>query len=249
MGKQAVLVNRHGHICNFSFEEVVEDISKMPNGIYDGEIISYDDVFNKVQRRAGTRDKRKQIELKKQIPVKMMVFDILNLEKQYVTSKPLKERIEILTKVFEEFNKNFTDRKPCVEMAEYKPIKEMLEKAHKEDREGIVIKDMNAPYAHRRSRNWLKCKFLLEKDLKMTKYSLNPKGIRVENNEGVAVQIAGERSKEAKKILDEYGEITICIRYLEQSQTTGMYRFPAFKEIIYTEQKYQSEENKWIKNV
>ena len=231
MDNQTVLVNRRGHICNFSFEEVVEDMNKMPNGIWDGEVTSICDTFNKVQRRAGTRDRRKQVELRKEIPVKYFVFDILNIDKTYITSKPLKERIEILTKVFEEFNKKFIDRKPCVEMLEFKPIKEMLEQAHKEDREGIVVKNFTGVYEHRRSKNWLKCKFLLKKDLKMTKYSINPKGIRVENSEGVAVQIAGEISKEAKRILDTYGEITISIRYLEQIPT-GMYRFPAFLEII-----------------
>jgi ATP-dependent DNA ligase len=232
MDNQAVLVNRRGHLCNFSFEEVVEDVSKLPNGIYDGEVTSYDDVFNKIQRRAGTRDRRKQIELKKEIPAKYLVFDILNLNKEYITNKPLKERIEIIKKVFEEYNRQFTDRKPCVEMLEYKPIKELLEQAHKEDREGIIVKDLNATYQHKRSDAWRKCKFLLEKDLKMTKYTVNPKGIRVENNDGVAVQIAGKNGEEAKKILDNCGEVTISIRYLEQSPTTNMYRFPSFKEII-----------------
>jgi len=232
MNNQAVLVNRKGGICNFQFEEVVEDVSKMPDGIYDGEVISHCDTFNKLQRRSGTRDRRKQVELRKEIPVKYMVFDILNINKTYITYKPLKERIEILTKVFEEFNKKFTDRKHCIEMAEYKPIKEMLDIAHREDREGVVVKNLMSFYQHKRSRDWLKCKFWNEKDLKMTKCSLNPKGIRLENDEGISVQVSGEQAKEVQKLLQEKGEVTISVQYLEETETK-MLRFPSFKKIVY----------------
>jgi ATP-dependent DNA ligase len=230
MNNQAVLINRRGHLCNFNFEEVVEDISKMPDGIYDGEVISHCDTFNKLQRRAGTRDRRKQAELKKEIPVKYMVFDMLNTNKQYITSKPLRERVDIMTKTFQEFDKKFTDRKPCVEMAEYKPIKEMLEKAHKEDREGIVIKGWNMPYEHKRSKAWLKCKFFLETTIKICRYTENPKGIRAEDNIGNSLQIAGEQSLKIKELLDNHQEVEIFIQYLEMTEN-GRYRFPSFRGI------------------
>jgi ATP-dependent DNA ligase len=234
---QVALLNRRGYNPYKEFAEVVEDLKFMPDCILDGEVIDFSDTFNVLQRRAGTRNPIKQAMLRKEIPVKFMVFDILQLNGQTLTGLMLRDRIPKLQNLFIDFNKNFIDRKPFVEMAEYKPIKEMLEQAHKEDREGIIVKSLNGSYEGRRSKSWLKCKFLLEKDLKMTKYTINPKGIRVENEDGIAVQIAGNISNEAKKILDTYNEITISIRYLEQTQT-GMYRFPSFKEIVYTDQIY-----------
>jgi ATP-dependent DNA ligase len=231
MNSQAVLVNRRGHICNFQFEEVVEDLTKMPNGIYDGEVISEDDVFNKLQKRSGTRDRRKQVELRKEIPVKYMVFDLLNFNKQYITSKPLRERIEILKKVFEEFNKKFTDKKPCIEMAEFKPIKEMLEKAHKEDREGIIIKNLISIYEHKRTKTWLKCKFFEEATIKICRYTENNKGIRAEDDIGNCVQIAGEQSKEVKHLLDTQKEVEIFVQYLEKT-VEGKLRFISYRGLV-----------------
>lgn len=234
MDNKAVLVNRRGFICNFNFGEIVEDMEKMPNGIYDGEVISFCDTFNKLQRRAGTKDRRKQVELRKEIPVKYMVFDILNFNKQYITLKPLKERVELLNKIFEDFNKqDFKDekgnaRKPFIEMVEFKPIKEMLDKAHKEDKEGIVVKNWISPYEHRRSRNWLKCKFFIEGTMKVCRYTENPKGIRVEDEMGNAVQVAGEQSKEVKHLLDTQKEVEINIQYLEMTEE-NRFRFPSFR--------------------
>ena len=227
MDNQTVLINRRGHICNFNFEEVVEDMNKMPNGIYDGEVISLCDTFNKLQRRAGTRDRNKQKELRKEIPVKYMVFDMLNTNKQSITSKPLKERIKMMTMIFLEKEGEL----PSVEMAEYNTIPIMLEKAHKEDREGIIVKHLNMPYEHRRSRGWLKCKFFLETTIKVSRYTENPKGIRAEDDMGNAVQIAGHQSIEVKQLMDTQKEVEINIQYLEKT-AEGRFRFPSFRGLV-----------------
>lgn len=225
MDNQSVLINRDGRICNFNFEEVVEDVRKLPNGIYDGEVISLCDTFNKLQKRALTKDRKKMEALRKEVPVKYMVFDILNINKAYITSKPLKERIEIMREAFKD--KQMTN----VELAEYKPIKEMLEKAHKEDREGIVIKAINMPYEHRRSKNWLKCKFFEETTIKVCKYETNPRGITAEDEWGNRVQIAGFQSQEVKQLLDTQKEVEIHIQFLEKT-LEGRFRFISFRGLV-----------------
>jgi hypothetical protein len=136
-----------------------------------------------------------------------------------------------MKKTFDEFSKNFTDRKPCVEMAEYNSIKVMLEKAHKEDREGIIVKNLNSPYEHKRSKGWLKCKFFLETTIKICRYTENPKGIRAEDNMGNAVQIAGHQSIEVKQLLDTQKEVEINIQYLEKT-VEGRFRFPSFRGLV-----------------
>jgi bifunctional non-homologous end joining protein LigD len=225
MDNQSVLVNRRGRICNFNFEEVVEDMNTLPNGIYDGEVISLCDTFNKLQSRAGTKDRTKLIALRKTIPVKYMVFDILNLKTQSLVNLPLRERVIKLNEAFKDF------KGISVEKAEYKPINEMLEKAHKEDREGIIVKSWNGTYEGKRSKNWLKCKFWISTTIKVCRYESNPKGITVEDCMGNRCLIAGQQSLEVKQMLDTYNEAEIRIQFLEKT-VEGRFRFPSFLELV-----------------
>ena len=228
---QVALLNRRGYSPNKEFAEVVEDLKFMPDCILDGEFIDFTDSFNILQRRAGTRNPVKQVILRKEIPVKFMVFDILQLNGQILTGLMLRDRIPKLQNVFIDFNKNFIDRKPFVEMAEYKPIKEMLEQAHKEDREGIIVKSLNGSYEGRRSKAWLKCKFFLETTIRICNYTINPKGIRAEDKDGNAVQISGFQSNQVKQLLDTQGEVEVFIQYLEKTND-GRFRFPSYRGLV-----------------
>ena len=173
-----------------------------------------------------TKDMSKLKRLQTEIPLKYMVFDVLRVKDNLITSKPLKERKEELKKLFE--NKQFK----YTELLEWGDIKTIFAKAKTGDNEGIVVKNLNGVYEHRRSREWLKCKFFLEKDIVFTKYEVNPNGIRVENNEGIAVQIAGrEQSEEAKQLLDKNGKIEISVQYLEETEDKKL-RFPSCKKIV-----------------
>ena len=53
---QVLLLNRRGLIKNNQFREVVEELATLPDCILDGEIISKDNNFNRLQSRAGTKD-------------------------------------------------------------------------------------------------------------------------------------------------------------------------------------------------
>lgn len=119
-------------------------------------------------------------------------------------------------------------------MAEYKPIKEMLEQAHKEDREGVVVKALNMPYLHKRSRAFLKCKFFEETTIKICRYTENPKGIRAEDDEGNALQIAGSQCEEVKRLLDTQKEVEINIQFLEKT-IEGRYRFISYRGLVKAE--------------
>jgi ATP-dependent DNA ligase len=225
-----ILVNRRGKICNFHFEEVAEDLNKLDDGIIDGEIISLDDDFNKLQRRALTKDRDKLKKLQTEIPVKFQVFDILAIngvaKQNLITHKPLKERIQILNKYFE--NKSFNH----TELLEYGDIDTIYNKAKANDSEGIVLKDLNGVYEGKRSNYWIKCKFFLEKDIVFTKYEINPNGIRVESEDGIACQVGGfEQSKQVKELLDRNGKVELTLQYLEETEDKKL-RFPSFKKIV-----------------
>ena len=113
----------------------------------------------------------------------------------------------------------------------------MLAKAKEEDREGIIVKDMNSYYASgRRLDSWRKCKRWLEADIVFTKYTTNPSGIRVETDDGVvSCQVQGvDNSREVKEVLDKNGSVEISIQYLENyTRDDGKlsYRFPSFRGI------------------
>jgi ATP-dependent DNA ligase len=221
-----ILINRRGKICNMHFQEVVEDLKKLPNCIIDGEIISLNDDFQMLQRRALTKTLSKIPQLQKDVPVKYMVFDLLGIGK--ATNKltlPLKDRITELQNLFSGLNFNHT------ELVEYGDIKNMLEKAKLENREGIIVKDLNAKYENRRCDSWRKLKFFKETTITITKYTQNPKGIRVEDDEGNACQIAGEQHKPIKEMLDKGEKVEIYIQYLSQGDT-GRYRFPSFRGVV-----------------
>ena len=226
---EVILVNRRGKICNFHFEEIVEDLKEIKdtNCIIDGELISVDDDFTKLQSRAMTKTASKIKELTKTIPLKYMVFDILKIDTKELFSTKLKDRIIELENLF--MGKKFKH----TEMAKYKPIAEMLEQAKAEKREGIMVKDLNGLYESKRTDNMLKVKFWCEVDIIFDKYIPNPSGIKVISKDGlIHLQVAGQQqSLKVKEIIDNKGYCEITIQYLTKNEQTGKVRFPSFKRI------------------
>lgn len=218
------LVNRRNEIVNQQFSEIAKELEKLEDCIVDGEIISYDDDFTKLQRRNATKNKGIREQLITEIPCKLMLFDVIKLGNIDLQNRTLRERVELL--------KNFLIFNPLsfVDMVEYLPIDKCLEKARIEKREGIIIKDMNSCYQNKRADSWKKLKFFLEKQIRVIRYSENPKGIRAETEDGIAVQIAGEQHKEVKKKIDEEGYCEIDIQYLSETENK-MLRFPSFRNI------------------
>lgn len=75
-----LLLNRRGNIKNEQFTEVVEELKTLPDCILDGELISKDNNFNRLQSRSGT-DKGPALEIKKaNIPITYMIFDLISLD-------------------------------------------------------------------------------------------------------------------------------------------------------------------------
>lgn len=223
-GSKIILANRRGNIITHKFREVVEALEKIEGSfIIDGEIIAMNDNFNLLQRRALTKDLSKIAELEKIIPVKYMVFDILFLGDfgdRKVLMTPLRERCKILRALFEDSEH--------MEMVEYDDINNLLSFVIENEREGIVIKDMNGIYEHKRSKLWLKHKLFKETTITITSFTDNPKGIRAEDTEGNAVQIAGHHADTIKAKMEQDGSALINVQYLTKSKD-GRMRFPSFR--------------------
>jgi ATP-dependent DNA ligase len=218
------LINRRGNLKNNNYLEVVEELKKLPDCILDGEVISEDDDFNKLQQRALTKDSFKQSVLRKQVPVKYMVFDIVELAGKNLVNEPLKMRVGILQSIL-------IGNLQYLETAEVMEISVGYVIASEMDKEGIVVKDMNSKYENRRSQSWKKCKFWEEGYMKAISYEENPKGIRVEDDKKNAVQCAGSEGKKVKELIDSQGYCELEIQYLELTED-GRMRFPSFRKIM-----------------
>lgn len=236
---EVFLMNRRGNIKNKNYSEVVEELESYDfDFVIDGEVISIDDDFNKLQKRALTKNPNKQTELRNSIPVKYMVFDILEIEGNALSHKPLKERLKYSGLI--EDGSSIT-----IELAEYKPVNEMLQRAKTEAREGIVIKDMNGIYESKRSKNWLKCKFFKETTIELISYTQNSAGIRCEDIKQNAVQISGRQHLAVKELLDKGLNVEVEIQYLEVTKD-GRFRFPSYRGIkLLRETKEELREDKY----
>ena len=219
--KQVILMNRRSAICNKAFPEIVTELSKLNDCILDGEIISLNDNFDELQKRALTKSQAKIDELVKKIPVKYMIFDILKQGVNEVKNNSLSERIAILKKIdFSKLNN--------IEVAEFDEVDKMIKKAKKEDREGVVLKHLTSDYESCRSGYWLKYKFFEEGQLEVIKYEINPRGITCEDKDGNRVAVLGEQSKEVIGEIDKNKKALVNIQFLERTKE-GRYRFPSFR--------------------
>ena len=97
----------------------------------------------------------------------------------------------------------------------------------KEDREGIIVKDMESKYEERRSHSWLKCKFFKKITLTLKKYERNNAGIRCEDNDGNVVQVSGLQHQKVREQIDNEGECKVKVQYLEMTQK-GRLRNPSY---------------------
>jgi bifunctional non-homologous end joining protein LigD len=108
--------------------------------------------FTPCQRRCSTQYPDPY--LREQFPVKMETFDILEANGLNVERKPYYERKDMLYKLLAV---NVED-----EAIEYVSYEKDLPKAWHEtvekDREGLIVKRIDAPYEHDRSFSWLKVK-------------------------------------------------------------------------------------------
>lgn len=222
-GQEVILFNRRGNIITYKFNEVVSGLKLIPNDfMIDGEIVSFDNNFNSLQRRALTKDKVKITQLEKEIPCRYCVFDILVIDNVVVMKEPLRERIVRLNTLLKD------NKSEVIELLIYDEIDNALMCAIERNGEGIVIKDLNGIYESKRSNLWLKHKLFKETTITITGFTENPKGIRATANDGTAVMIAGHHSDEVKAEMSQKGYATINIQYLTKS-VEGKYRFPSYR--------------------
>jgi len=157
-------------------------------------------------------------------PVTFVIFDILEIDNNDIKDTAWTERRKQLETL---------DLKGPFKISQVNSdIMQMWDYVTKRGGEGIILKRKSAFYFEgRRSSNWRKVKDIKEADIIVTKYTVNPKGIRVETDEGIACQVSGYNAPPVQEILDKNGEAEITIRHL--GWTGKRYRQPTYMKLVH----------------
>jgi DNA ligase-1 len=172
-----------------SFPELPETLAGLPqDAIFDGEIVAWEygtsraRPFTVLQQRLG----RKKVSEKmlRESPVAFLVFDVLYARGELLIDRPLRERARILDELLspENLNRSTARRKtdaqamlsfeepeeiapartiraPVFRAASPDALEELFAAAQDRGNEGLMIKDLNAPYTPgKRGKSWLKMK-------------------------------------------------------------------------------------------
>jgi ATP-dependent DNA ligase I len=126
--------------------ELVKNHIKGKNYIIEGEIIGYKDEKPLPFQYLSKRIRRKYNikEMMKEIPIQANLFDIVLFENEELFEKPLKERRKLLENIVENTEKIKTA--DHIISSDEKEVKKFYDKALAEGHEGIMMKNLNAPY-------------------------------------------------------------------------------------------------------
>lgn len=150
-GGQCRLYTRSGKDWSEKFSPLLPALASLPcrNALLDGEVMPLSNgtsAFSSLQQALSSG-----------APLQYFVFDLLLLDDRELGRQPLLERKQALKKLLERTNN--TNRK-VLHYSEH--VRGKGEDVHagicKAGGEGIVSKQVDSPYQHRRSRSWLKIK-------------------------------------------------------------------------------------------
>lgn len=164
-GKEVKLYTRRLENVTKQFPEVVEYLHKYVTGnsfILDSEAVGYDAKTKEYQsfQHISQRIRRKYgIEkMQKELPIEINVFDVLYYNNKSILNEPFKKRSELVRKIVKNHPYKIISSKQIITSDE-KKAEEFYKKALKDNQEGIMMKNLEAPYKPgRRVGNMLKMK-------------------------------------------------------------------------------------------
>lgn len=129
--------------------EVVKKNVKAKSCIIDSEVVGYNSKTKKYVpfQQISQRIKRKyDIEkIIKELPVEIKVFDIILYNDEDLISSPFKQRSALLKKIIKNEKYKITTADQLVTDDESE-VREFYNKAIKDNQEGLILKNLNAPY-------------------------------------------------------------------------------------------------------
>lgn len=157
-GTSVTLLNRRQHVRTLHYPEltVIHSYCAARSVILDGEVIALGQdgkpSFHEVMRRDGIRRLDRIHHAQKTVPLAYMIFDVVFLDGNWLTTAPLSQRLEILN--------NIVKPNEHVQLvAGYSDGQELFKSVQSLDMEGVVIKRLDSPYLVGQKRNvWVKVK-------------------------------------------------------------------------------------------
>jgi bifunctional non-homologous end joining protein LigD len=186
-GGQVQMLSRNQLFISHQYPELIRALKGLGNldMVLDGEIVAFDGErpsFERMQKRMHVAAPNE--DLMNEVPTFLYLFDILYFEGYEITRLPQIERKNLLAKVF-----SFKDPVRFTEHVVGEGIW-LFNDACAKGLEGVIAKDANAPYQHRRSKSWLKFKCVQRRDVVIGGYTEPNAGMR-----GFGALLVGEFDK------------------------------------------------------
>ena len=176
VGGDVRLESRTGKELTSTYPEVTAAVAaqKSRELLLDGEVVAFDGdqtSFTRLQQRLGaTRPSPQQVA---EYPVVYCVFDVLEVEGEDVTDRPLVERRALLTRMI----------RPRAALQHSEAWRDdsqgRFAAACRSGWEGLIAKRAGAPYVAGRSKDWLKLKCVWEQEFVIGGYT-DPAGSRTD---------------------------------------------------------------------
>jgi len=223
----SIVTITHGsnpNLQNVKYPELIPEIQNIKDGDYVVELCVLNEkgvsFFPNFLKRQS--DNRVKIDcLKEVFPVIAVFHDITKNGNDDVTNLSLMDRKNIL-------NENVKESEHIQISKVYDNPDEIIKQ--KDLLEGIVIKKRTSPYQFGKRDNWWKFRFNREETVKCTNYEDTETGIVLITTDGRRINLAGERSHIAKKMILEGGFCEVEISYHER--TLQGYRFTTVKRVV-----------------
>lgn len=229
----ALLYARSGKLITNFDDTIGEELIKLGDGCYDGEIMGKDFI-----------DLMRQAYRKENVDVSdtyLALFDYLPLEEWETRESKLTTRqryLELVTRIGLNFPLRYLRKVSRVHVdADYEVIKALHDKYVSNGYEGAMVKDLDAPYKFGRGPEVMKLKAFHDVDLTVerliegTGKHSGKLGSVVVNYHGVEVQVGSGFSDELRDTIwstpDMFINRTIEVRYQEVTPD-GSLRFPTF---------------------
>ncbi len=128
--------------------------------VLDGELLAWRDgeplPFSKLQRRIGRQQPSRRI--RRDVPVIMMAFDVLEIDGDDLREAPVEQRREILEQVCRNAPEPI-EASPVLERGDWDGYADLRDGARENNLEGLMLKRMGSPYRSGRVRgDWWKWK-------------------------------------------------------------------------------------------
>jgi DNA ligase 1 len=145
-----------------SLVDAAKDQLQASKVILDGEVIGYDPKtgrFLPFQETVRRKRKHQVEEMSFLYPVRYYSFDILSLDREDLTPRPLNERSRKLAQVLKKKPKGPIFQTPQIKTEDLDELEQYIDESLAKDLEGVVVKRPDAPYhAGGRLFNWIKIK-------------------------------------------------------------------------------------------